>query len=418
MLPGSAAPMREPMVEMEVIQEIPDSTFRAYEKESIEVPNVRETATWEIIPDTDEEMTSWTAPILEEEAAVVTIASEAAPTPRHVWREIRSDLLNVTGQILEEGEKQYKASLQDGVLLGKGIKATVRDGAKSFKEFMVQPVWVPGRKNKPKQYSRGTLFFLDIFRFGGTFATLFITLFFVLNYQSFWAIAMAKIDPVTSITTGKELASEMDDTLAQSLKNAPALGSLDDSSLLNYLPNVGPPENRIVIPKLGLNVPIVIPPIDALLKEDWTKLEEEIQTGLQDGVVHYPGTAQPGQAGNFFVTGHSSYFPWAPGKFKSVFARLPELEVGDEYWVFYGGDKFRYVVQGKKEINPNDVTALDQPINKRISSLMTCTPVGTTLRRLIISAQEVDPVTGLAMEVGEHQTEQALPKMNLQMLPI
>jgi LPXTG-site transpeptidase (sortase) family protein len=229
---------------------------------------------------------------------------------------------------------------------------------------------------------------------------------------------MAKIDPVTSITTGKELASEMDDALAQSLTNSPSLGGIDDSSLLNYLPKVGPPENRLVIPKLGLNVPIVIPPIDALLKEDWTKLEEEIQTGLQDGVVHYPGTAQPGQAGNFFVTGHSSYFPWAPGKFKSVFARLGELDVGDEYWVFYGGDKFRYVVDGKKEINPNDVTALDQPINKRISSLMTCTPVGTTLRRLIISAQELDPATGKPMEVGEHQTEQALPKMNLQMLPI
>ncbi len=418
MLLGSSVPPPERVSEIETIPEVADSTFSAFKNESMDVVNVRETATWDVIPDTDEEMTVWTAPMLEVEAAAVTIASEAAPTPRHVWREVRSDLLNVTGQILEEGERQYKASLQDGVLLGKGITATVRDGARSFKQFMIQPVWVPGRRNEPKQYSRGTLFFLDIFRFGGTFATLFITLFFVLNYQSFWAIAMAKIDPVTSITTGKELASEMDDTLAKSLTNAPALGSLDDSSLLNYLPKVGPPENRIVIPKLGLNVPIVIPPIDALLKEDWTKLEEEIQTGLQDGVVHYPGTAQPGQAGNFFVTGHSSYFPWAPGKFKSVFARLPELEVGDEYWVFYGGDKFRYVIQGKKEINPNDVTALDQPINKRISSLMTCTPVGTTLRRLIISAQEVDPITGQPMEVGEHQTEQELPKMNLQMLPI
>jgi len=272
--------------------------------------------------------------------------------------------------------------------------------------------------HQPKYHRRGMVFFPEFLPFGGIFAMLVITLFFVLNYQSFWAIAMAKIDPVTSITTGKELASEMDDTLAKSLTNAPALGSLDDSSLLNYLPKVGPPENRIVIPKLGLNVPIVIPPIDALLKEDWTMLAEEIQTGPQYGAVHYPGTAQPGQAGNFFVTGHSSYFPWAPGKFKSVFARLPELEVGDEYWVFYGGDKFRYVIQGKKEINPNDVTALDQPINKRISSLMTCTPVGTTLRRLIISAQEVDPITGQPMEVGEHQTEQELPKMNLQMLPI
>jgi hypothetical protein len=44
--------------------------------------------------------------------------------------------------------------------------------------------------------------------------------------------------------------------------------------------------------------------------------------------------------------------------------------------------------------------------------------VGTTLRRLIINAQEVDPVTGETMAVGEHATDSELPKMNLQMLPI
>ncbi len=382
------------------------------------ISSVRETATWEVIPDTDEEMAEWSMTELEEEAQVVTIASEAQPSPRHVWREVRTELLTVTGKILEEGERQYAVSIADGVLLGKGVVGTLGDSVRSFRRFLVQPVWVPGRRNKPKKYSRGTLFFLDIFRFGGTFASLFITLFFILNYQSFWAIAIAKIDPVTSITTGKELATEMDSVLAASLKATPTLGGTEDSSLLSFLPLVGPPENRLIIPKLNLNVPIVIPPIDSLLKEDWTQLEEEIQQGLQEGVVHYPGTAVPGQAGNFFVTGHSSYFPWSPGKYKSVFARLGELEVGDEYWVYYGGDKFRYIVEGKKEINPNDVTALDQPINKRIASLMTCTPVGTTLRRLILTAKEVDPLTGKTMDVGEHQTEQSLPKVNLQMLPI
>jgi len=414
MLPGSAVPQAREGVRIEQVEE---RTLRAFDEGAVASFETRETATWEVIPDDDADMETWTVPALEKEEESVTIAQRATPNPRHVWREIRSDLLNVTGQILEEGERQYRSSLEDGVRLGKGVRATLRDGVASFKSFMTQPVWVPGRKDKPKKYSRGTLFFLDIFRFGGTFASLFITLFFVLNYQSFWAIAMAKIDPVTSITTGKELAQEMDSVLAKSLTDTPSLGGTDDSSLLAHLPLVGPPENRLIIPKLGLNVPIVIPPIDSLLKEDWTKLEEEIQTGLQSGVVHYPGTAKPGQAGNFFVTGHSSYFPWAPGKFKSVFARLGELEAGDEYWVYYGGDKFRYVVQGKKEINPNDVTALDQPVSKRISSLMTCTPVGTTLRRLIINAQEVDPETGKAMEVGEQRSEE-LPKMNLQMLPI
>jgi hypothetical protein len=48
---------------------------------------------------------------------------------------------------------------------------------------------------------------------------------------------------------------------------------------------------------------------------------------------------------------------------------------------------------------------------------MTCTPIGTTLRRLIISAQEVDPVTGKPLEVGEHANEE-MPKVKMDMLPI
>ena len=72
--------------------------------------------------------------------------------------------------------------------------------------------------------------------------------------------------------------------------------------------------------------------------------------------------------------------------------------------MYYGGDKHRYVINGKKEVKPSNVTVLDQPNNKRVATLMTCTPVGTTLRRLIITAQEVDPNTGIAMEVGQHET--------------
>jgi len=415
MLPGSPVVEETKKIRVEALQEDTESTFRAYEKQ--ETPDISMTlATWDVIPDADEDSVSWTVTSIEREEENVPVSTISTGNPRHVWREVRGELLSITGQILEEGERQYTASLNDGILLGKGVAGTLKDAGKKFRTFLTQPVWVPGKNNKPKQHSRGTLFFMDIFRFGGTFASLFVALFFALNYQSFWAIAMAKIDPVTNITTGKELASEMNDASGKGITDAAASDS--NVSMLGFLPPVGPPENRIVIPKLGLNVPIVIPPVQALLNEDWAKLEEDIQAGLQNGVVHYPGTAQPGQAGNFFVTGHSSYFPWAPGKYKSVFARLHDLDVGDEYWVFYGGDKFRYVISEKKEINPSDVTALDQPINKRISSLMTCTPVGTTLRRLIITAQEVDPVTGLALAVGEHQKGTELPKINLQMLPI
>ena len=173
----------------------------------------------------------------------------------------------------------------------------------------------------------------------------------------------------------------------------------------------------MIIPKLDLNIPLVTPSYQALLSENWEGLEKDIQDALQLGVVHYPGTARPGQAGNFFVTGHSSYYPWAPGKYKNVFARLHELNVGDEFWVYYGGDKYRYIIRKEEEVKPTNVNVLDQPVSRRTATLMTCTPVGTTLRRLILAAEEVDPLTGTSLIVGQ-QHAKPLPKINVESLPI
>jgi sortase A len=123
--------------------------------------------------------------------------------------------------------------------------------------------------------------------------------------------------------------------------------------------------------------------------ENWSELEKQIQSGLQQGVVHYPGTAEPGQVGNVFITGHSSYYPWDPGQFKDVFAVLGQLEIGDEYYVYFNQRKYTYRIREKYEVQPDNVNVLQQPHDRKVSTLMTCTPVGTTLRRLIIRADDI-----------------------------
>jgi len=354
---------------------------------------------------------------LEEEALEQTArTSQRVEQAKAVWTSVRSNVYTVAGNVLQESTRQYTTSIVDGTHSGVEAARSLRSSAGRLWNYLKQPVWIPNKKKQPVQYSRGTLFVLDTVRFGGTFAILFSVLFAAMNYQSFSTIAFSYIEPLAQIT-GIVQAQDTDSQVAEKLKGlAPGQSASDDIDASQFLPLVGPPENRLVIPKLNLNVPIVIPPMDALIAEDWKKLEEEIQTALHDGVVHYPGTARPGKPGNFFVTGHSSYFPWDNGKYKSVFARLGELKTGDEYWVFYNGDRHRYIVKTKKEIKPADVSVLDQPIDQRISTLMTCTPVGTTLYRLIITAQEVDPISGKALEVGEHAEE--MPKMKMEMLPI
>jgi LPXTG-site transpeptidase (sortase) family protein len=309
--------------------------------------------------------------------------------------------------LLSEGAEQYRSSAEEfRTSLRRGY-GSLRSSARALWTFLSQPVWVIARSREPKQYSRLTLFLLDTVRFGGTFAALFTGLFIALNYQSFWAIVGSELRPIQTAQNQTELVTAVDETLREKLLRSPALAvsGRTPGDLLSFLPGVGPPENRIIIPKLNLNIPLVTPSYENLLEEDWQGVETDIQDALQHGVVHYPGTARPGQAGNFFVTGHSSYYPWAAGRYKTVFARLHELTVGDEYWVYYGGDKHRYVVRSKSEVKPSNVHVLDQPLDRRTATLMTCTPVGTTLRRLIVTAEEVDPLTGMALHVEEKATK-------------
>lgn len=372
-----------------------------------------DTIQWGLPEDPSEDISS--LPIVQREHATQRIAEQLSSIRSlcaSTLEEAHNEALHAAKQLLAEGERQVRTSAIDASHTSRGLLRMAH-------RFLTQPVLVPCRRKTVKRTSRGALFVLDIVRFGGTFAAIFALLFSAMNYESFIAIASAKIEPILAFTTFDTSAS-VQRSLAQKLREVPSLtvAGTAEEGLLAHLPSVGPPEDLLVIPSLNLRAPIVSPATDSLVREDWKQLEDDIQKGLEDGVVHYPGTAEPGQAGNFFLTGHSSYFPWAEGDYKSVFARLGSLNVGDEFWVYHGGDQHRYVIDTKKEIVPNDVTVLDQPITRRMATLMTCTPVGTTLRRLILTAQEVDPLTGEAMDVGEHQHQEARPNIKVEALPI
>jgi LPXTG-site transpeptidase (sortase) family protein len=405
-----------PMQEEEVLQmqpEAPAPKIEHRQKTRTALPQEKIAAGASDVP-------SWVEALGDGGTLPLDRAPDTAPRIREVARDAQLQLARAMECIARESASQYIASFAGVTGVAAGARNGVAGMIGGFKAFLLQPVWIIKPKKAPKKYSRITLFTLDVVRFGGTFAFIFLGLFSALNYESFWQIAREKINPLEHAQAVQEQTAAIDTQLKEKLLKAPSLataGEREEGNLLAALPQVGPPENRLIVPKLGLNVPLVTPSYASLLAEDWTKVEEDIQNALQLGAVHYPGTARPGQAGNFFVTGHSSYYPWAPGKYKTVFARLHNLDVGDEYYVYYGGDQHRYVIRSKEEVSPTNVNVLDQPINKRLATLMTCTPVGTTLRRLIILAEELDPVTGEVMAVGEH-TQRPEHELNLEMLPI
>lgn len=143
--------------------------------------------------------------------------------------------------------------------------------------------------------------------------------------------------------------------------------------------SVHPSDNRIVLPRIGKNVPLVTVPTH----RNWQQLEKNIQSGLQDGVVVHPVSHAPGNNGNFFLTGHSSYYPWDAGRYKDVFALLHEVEEGDIAEVYWEGKKYIYELSQQRVVPPTETSILNQPTDEKMVTLMTCTPVGTNKNRLI-----------------------------------
>lgn len=139
--------------------------------------------------------------------------------------------------------------------------------------------------------------------------------------------------------------------------------------------DLGLSDNHLVVPKIGVNVPVV-----------WNSSSNEqvMLANLQQGVAQYGFTSLPNATtGNVFITGHSSYYWWDKGKYKTVFALLDRLTTDDQALIQFQGSVYVYKVRDKRVVKPSQVDITD-PTTEPTLSLMTCTPVGTSLNRLVI----------------------------------
>jgi len=150
-------------------------------------------------------------------------------------------------------------------------------------------------------------------------------------------------------------------------------------------------DDLVLLSKVSNNN-IYIEKIDVLAPVTWnvTNIQSNTKKALKEGLIHIENTALPGEIGNVFITGHSSDYFWSDGKYKQVFALLDKLENDDKIFIRYKNNIYAYSVTDKRIVLPNDVSILEQG-NKKILTLMTCTPVGTSLRRIIIVAKQYYP---------------------------
>ncbi len=135
----------------------------------------------------------------------------------------------------------------------------------------------------------------------------------------------------------------------------------------------------IVIPKITANARI-IPNVDPYNKAAY-------QRALTKGVAHAKGSVFPGRTGNVFIFSHSSVDFYEAMRYNSVFYLLDKLNAGDNIFLYMDGNKYRYQVFEKTLVEPTNVSYLMEKTDRKLLTLMTCWPPGTTYKRLIVRAQ-------------------------------
>ncbi len=121
--------------------------------------------------------------------------------------------------------------------------------------------------------------------------------------------------------------------------------------------------NRVIIPKLGIDVPI----------------GEQEKPALARGAWHQPGSATPGAQGNMVLAGHRR---------RGVFSLLHRLEPGDIVVVMWEGDQHRYRVAGKTVVAPTQTSVIMREGVDRLT-LYTCIPRFLGNKRTVITAYPV-----------------------------
>lgn len=184
-----------------------------------------------------------------------------------------------------------------------------------------------------------------------------------------------------------------------------------DTPLIVSSNSVAPtPNPEVIIPKINVEIPVNY-------SESSTD-ENTIENDLESGVVHYPTTVMPGQAGNAAFFGHSSNNIFNKGKYKFAFVLLHTIVPGDTFYLTYQNKVYVYKVISKTIVDPSDVSVLNNVAGQTATAtLITCDPPGTSLHRLVVVGQQISPdpasntaaSTTAAMGSGASTTPNSLP---------
>jgi len=178
------------------------------------------------------------------------------------------------------------------------------------------------------------------------------------------------------VSIQQDVATDMDHYLQQNL----------DSYDFSF--NLLPPTNRLIIPAINLDVPLVETTLTNFSKVNETSFD----TDLENGVVKYPTTPNPWEWWNALFFGHTSQEYWKKNPYGTVFRRIPQLKENDKIQIVRDGVLYEYKVLKTVIVKPKNVN--DTYVNfgeewKEYITLMWCYPIWRTDKRMMIFAEKI-----------------------------
>lgn len=138
------------------------------------------------------------------------------------------------------------------------------------------------------------------------------------------------------------------------------------------LPKAKNGENRIVIPRIGVNIP-------------YGKGRVALDRGAE---WRHPERGNPKDGGNFVIAAHRfSIQPTPMGTIeKSPFYNIDKMKLGDSIVVDYDGARYAYEITKIFEVKPNQVE-IEAPSEEAKLTLYSCELGGSEAGRIVISGK-------------------------------
>ncbi len=130
--------------------------------------------------------------------------------------------------------------------------------------------------------------------------------------------------------------------------------------------------NRVIIPKIGVNAPIVV--------------TDNADYGLSQGAWLVPDTSTPDKGGNTVITGHR--FKYLPPH-NLTFYLFDKLETGDLVSIVWQEEDYLYRIKEVKIVDDTEVSILNAT-DEPILTMFTCHPIYSTEQRLVVISELVE----------------------------